>query len=87
MVEYSLIPIPIRLLGQKRKYSQFEHKTLRKATNDVTSKSPPTLVNLRNATAPLREASIFRPKMPDIMPLLNLKKIIPFHSGGGGGAA
>ena len=35
----------------------------------------------------LREASIFRPKMPDIMPLLNLKKIIPFHSGGGGGAA
>ena len=36
---------------------------------------------------PLREASIFRPKMPDIMPLLNLKKIIPFHSGGGGGAA
>ena len=33
---------------------------------------------------PLREASIFRPKMPDIMPLLNLKKIIPFHSGGRG---
>ena len=35
----------------------------------VTVKNKPTI-------PPIREASIFRPKMPNIMPLLNLKKII-----------
>ena len=34
-----------------------------------------------------RGASILRPKMPDIMPVPNLNNIMPFHSGGGGGAA
>ena len=32
-------------------------------------------------------ASILRTKMPDIMPLPNLNNIMPYHSGGGGGAA